>query len=111
MRSQNAAMLALILGVAPWLAAYGEDQLQSTITREKATQLAERFFESEIAFEGALGEPSVQGNSWAFPVRLGYAGTVQPSPLLVNRNTGKASWADLDAFREKYGRTRKGSRQ
>jgi hypothetical protein len=109
---RSALIFTLALGFAPWVSPSGAEQSpQVQMTRARATQLAERYFESEIAFEGGLGEPTIRGQSWAFPVKLGYAGEVQPSPLLIDRATGKASWADVEAFRKQYGRTRQGVRQ
>jgi hypothetical protein len=72
------------------------------ITAEEARRIAHQFFDCEIHSEGDLGQTYVWGDSWAFPVRLGYAGTVQREPIVVDRNTGAASWAELAEYRVQF---------
>jgi len=45
--------------------------------------------------EGAVTTPHLEGDFWAFPLKVGYAGSLVREPLLVNRFTGKATWAGL----------------
>jgi hypothetical protein len=68
---------------------------EQLISKAEATRRAQQFFDKEIALEGALGKPTAKSSYWVFPVKLGYAGTVQRDPLLVNRRTGEVSWAGL----------------
>ena len=37
--------------------------------------------------------PRNEGEYWAFTARTGYAGERDPNPILVNKQTGIASWA------------------
>ncbi|SRR5258707_12304687 len=111
MRRLSAIIVAGVMILTPRLADSSgseESQKQGAVTRAEATRLAQQFFDTEIVIEGALDEPSIQGSSWAFPVRLGYAGTLQPAPLLVDRNTGEVSWTALGAHKAKYGLKRNG---
>ena len=113
MRLLCAIIVAGVMIVAPCFAdsSEGQKSARQAITRIEATRLAQRFFDSEIVIEGALGDPSIRGSSWAFPVRLGYAGTVQPAPLLVDRKTGEVSWTGLAAHRAAYGLERREKRR
>jgi hypothetical protein len=97
-----------LLLTASGLAMSAPAETPRTLSKAEATRLAQQYFEVEIALEGALGIASIKGDFWSFPVKLGYAGTVQPDPLLVHRQTGKVSWAGLAALNARLGRTQKG---
>ncbi|SRR6266567_4168508 len=75
----------------------GEASSSVGISKEEATQLATRFVANEIRVEAAVGEPTAKGDNWVFPVKFGYRRVVHPDPILVNRRTGKVSWAGLAA--------------
>ena len=94
--------------LAPGLVVSAETAAPEALSKIEATRLAQQFFDSEIAFEGALGDASIKGDYWAFPVKFGYAGTVQPDPLLVHRQSGKVSWAGLAAHNAALGRKQNG---
>ena len=51
-------------------------------------------------------EPSQIGDNWVFPFKVGVANVVAREPILVNRFTGKASWAGLDAHNARLGRSK-----
>jgi hypothetical protein len=72
------------------------------ISLDEATNLAYAFFNREVKTEGALGRPTSDVSNWLFPVKLGYAGTVQPIPIVVDRHTGFVSWPGLAAFKQKF---------
>src|SRR3970040_863548 len=82
--------------------AFSSDQVstptQETLSREDATHRAEQFFDTEIMIEGGLGEPSVNREFWSFPVCLGYAGAVQPDPILVHRKKKEKGKEKGDGF-------------
>ena len=61
--------------------------------KAEAAVVARRFVATELRMEAAVAEPTLQGDYWAFPLKVGYAGTVAKDPVLVHRFTGKASWA------------------
>ena len=63
------------------------------LTKAEAAVVARRFVATDIRMEAAVAEPALQGDYWAFPLKVGYAGTVAKDPVLVHRFTGKASWA------------------
>ncbi len=67
------------------------------LSKSEAVTVATRFFAEEIAVSGGVGEPSLKGDYWVFPVKFGYSAHVAADPILVNRITGKASWAGLAA--------------
>jgi hypothetical protein len=103
------ALLRISLGVflallAPGLVALAETATPEALSKIEATHFAQQFFDSEIAFEGALGDAFIKGDYWAFPVKFGYAGMVQPDPLLVHRQSRKVSWAGLAAHNAALGR-------
>ena len=51
------------------------------------------------AEEGAVGQGVPRDGSWAFPVYFGYARKEAPDPILVDKRSGAASWAGLEAHR------------
>lgn len=63
------------------------------LTKAEAAVVARRFVATDIRMEAAVAEPALQRDYWAFPLKVGYAGTVAKEPVLVHRFTGKASWA------------------
>lgn len=63
------------------------------LAKVEAAVVARRFVATEIRMEAVVAEPTLQGDYWAFPLKVGYAGTVAKDPVLVHRFTGKASWA------------------
>jgi len=88
-------LATLVVPAIPHAADGGSAKKERLISKAEATRRAQQFFDNEIAFEGALGSPTIKGVVWIFPVKLGYAGTVQRDPLLVDRRTGDVSWAGL----------------
>ena len=98
-------IFALVLAGLSWAAspvaaADGATKVQAqVISKAEATRRAQLFFDGEIAIEGALGAPIAKGTNWVFPVKLGYAGTVQRDPILVHRHTGAVSWAGLPSHK------------
>jgi hypothetical protein len=107
MRAQS-LILAVAVLIAP-LAGFSADHDQKTdaISKIEATKRAQQFLDNEIQIEGALGQVSIKGSTWAFPVKLGYAGTVQRNPILVDRLTGAVSWAGLSEHKAMLARARK----
>ena len=75
-------------------------------SKAEATVIANRFFATEIHMEAVVAEPSMQGDNWVFPLKVGYANRVAKDPILVNRFTGKASWAGLAEFNAMSGRNK-----
>jgi|GEM_PF-5488841 len=65
------------------------------LSQDEATAIANKFFAEKIRMEGAVTTPHLEGDFWAFPLKVGYAGSLVREPLLVNRFTGKATWAGL----------------
>ncbi len=80
------------------------------VSRAEATVIANHFFATEIGMEAVVAEPSLQGDNWVFPLKVGYANNVAKDPILVNRLTGKASWAGLAEFNARFGRNKVQSR-
>lgn len=76
------------------------------LSKAEATVIANRFFDTEIGMEAVVAEPSLQGDNWVFPLKVGYANRVARDPILVDRFTGKASWAGLAAFNARNGRNK-----
>ncbi|MEO8739609.1 MAG: hypothetical protein ABI537_07900 [Casimicrobiaceae bacterium] len=76
------------------------------LSKADATVIANRFFATEIGMEAVVAEPSLQGDNWVFPLKVGYANTVAKDPILVDRFTGKASWAGLAEFNARNGRNK-----
>jgi hypothetical protein len=74
------------------------------LSKAEATVIANRFFATEIGMEAVVAEPTMQGDHWVFPLKVGYANNVAKDPILVNRFTGKASWAGLAEFNRLSGR-------
>ena len=60
----------------------------------------------DILPQALAAEPSMQGDNWVFPLKVGYANRVAKDPILVNRFTGKASWAGLAEFNATSGRNK-----
>ena len=75
------------------------------LSNAEATAIANRFFAEKIAIEAVVGEPSLQGDNWMFPLKVGYANKPAKEPIVVNRLTGHVSWAGLDSLNA----TRRGS--
>jgi len=65
------------------------------LSKADAASIARRFVATDIRMEAAVAEPVLRGDYWAFPLRIGYAGTAAKDPVLVHRFTGKVSWAGL----------------
>ena len=77
------------------------------ISKADAVSIATRYFANEIAIEGGVGEPSEQGDYSVFPLKFGARAVVARDPVLVNRFTGEASWAGLEAQNAALGRSKK----
>jgi hypothetical protein len=76
------------------------------LSKAEATVIANRFFATEIGMEAVVAEPTMQGDHWVFPLKVGYANNVAKDPILVNRFTGKTSWAGLAEFNRLSGRNK-----
>ena len=106
MTTRILASLAVALAMAP-LSVWSADPPQGPgLSKEEAMSIATRYFANEIAIEGGVGEPTLQGDNWVFPVKFGARAVVARDPLLVNRSTGKVSWAGLDAHNAALGRAK-----
>jgi hypothetical protein len=68
------------------------------LSKTEATAIANRFFAEHIAIEAVVGEPTLQGDNWMFPLKVGYAKKPAKDPIVVNRLTGQVSWAGLDSL-------------
>jgi len=93
------AMCAVFVAVP---ASAAENRAGAPLTKAEATTIANRYFSEKIAIEAVVGEPTLQGDDWVFPLRVGYANRPARDPIVVNRLTGEASWgglADLNAIR------------
>ena len=98
-------LMGMLLGASGPVAAAGPAR-DGGISKAEAAGIAARFFANEIAVDGAVGKPALNGEHWAFPVKIGYARAVHRDPLLVHRVTGKVSWAGLDEYDATLGRYR-----
>ena len=65
------------------------------VSKEEAEAIAHDFLYQVMRMEGGISEPSLKGELWVFPLRVGYAGTPDSEPILVNRITGKATYRGL----------------
>lgn len=91
-----AAMLALSLALLAVSSFAVEPEKTQSFSKAQATEIANKFFVNEIRIEGGIAEPFLRGDDWIFPLKVGAAGSVARDPIVVNRFTGKASWAGLD---------------
>lgn len=94
-----AISLVFVLGPSSSAA---ENPKSPGLSKAEATTIANRFFAEKIGIEAVLGEASLDGDNWLFPLRVGYANRVARDPIVVNRFTGEVSWAglaDLNAIR------------
>src|SRR5215471_8560239 len=98
-RNLASSMLVIAVGLSTPAAALAADspatQSQKSVglSKEEAVTIATRYFANEIAVEGSVGEPTLQGDNWVFPVKFGARAVVARDPLLVNRYTRQVSWA------------------
>lgn len=60
---------------------------------------AELLLNVGIGCGGVASPPRDSGDSWAFTAHIGYAGEEDPNPVLVDKRTGKASWASENYHR------------
>lgn len=88
-----AAMLLALIAAASFAV---EPEKTQSLSKAQATEIANKFFVNEIRIEGGMAEPFLRGDDWIFPLKVGAAGIVARDPIVVNRFTGKASWAGLD---------------
>jgi len=94
MRSFTKLLVCLLsLSFTCALVAASEDP--AGLSQDEATAIANKFFAEKIRMEGAVTRPHLEGDFWAFQLKVGYAGSLVREPLLVNRFTGKATWAGL----------------
>ena len=101
-----AAAYAAAFSLASLTAHAADVERRLSLSKAEATIIANRFFADEIAIEGAVAERRQQGDDWVFPVKFGYANFVARDPILVNRFSGKASWAGLAEHNARLGRTK-----
>lgn len=69
------------------------------LSHDAARAIAARYFAREVMAEGAVGQGVSRDGTWVFPVYFGYARKEAPDPILVDKRTGAASWAGLEAHR------------
>lgn len=75
-----------------------------SVSADAAYVAARELFEASILCGFVVAERREVGNHWAFPARVGYAGALAPSPILVDKKTGITSWARLrEIERERRG--------
>jgi hypothetical protein len=103
-RTIAALVLVFTLGTISIMALGADAPKGAELSKAEATVIARRFFANEIAVEGSVAEPSLRGDYWVFPFKVGYAGVVARDPILVNRYTGQASWAGLADHKLRSGR-------
>jgi|SRR5580765_3692602 hypothetical protein len=92
-----AKLLGCLLALVSQPALSAESEKAAGLSKTEATEIANKFFAKEIRIEGAVTEPHLQGDYWVFPLKTGYAGNVARDPILVNRFSGKATWAGLES--------------
>jgi hypothetical protein len=98
-RNLASSVLVIALGLSIPAAARAADtaatqpQTSAGLSKDEAVTIATRYFANEIAVEGSVGEPTLQGDNWVFPVKFGARAVVARDPLFVNRYTGQVSWA------------------
>ena len=63
------------------------------ISKEQAWRMASHYFELHLGGCGGPAEPVDEGLDWSCQLRVGYAGTLDPHPLLINKHTGRTRWA------------------
>jgi len=103
-RTIAALVLVITLGTVSKVALTADTPKGAELSKAEATVIANRFFANEIAMEGSVAEPSLRGDHWVFPFKVGYAGVVARDPILVNRYTGQVSWAGLADHKARSGR-------
>lgn len=69
------------------------------LSHDAARTIAARYFAREVMAEGAVGQGVSRDGTWVFPVYFGYARKEAPDPILVDKRSGAASWAGLEAHR------------
>jgi hypothetical protein len=89
-------LFALLIAFAASSSMSEENGNAAGISKARATEIANKFYENEIRIEGGITTPILRGEDWVFPLKMGAAGTIARDPLLVNRFSGKASWAGLE---------------
>ena len=73
-----------------------EGEKAAGLSKAEAIAIANKFFANEIRVEGAVTEAHLQGDYWVFPLKVGYSGNIARDPIIVNRFSGKATWAGLE---------------
>ncbi len=91
-----AKLLGCALALVSLLALSAEGEKASGLSKAEATVIANRFYANEIRIEGGVTEPHLRGDYWIFPLKIGAAGNIARDPILVNRLSGKATWAGLE---------------
>ena len=62
----------------------------ASVSVKKAEELANKYFEKQFGSCGGPGEAIDKGWCWAFPTKVGYAGTLGPL-IMVDKFSGKVS--------------------
>jgi hypothetical protein len=109
MRTITTLVFAFTLAATSNVALAADAPKGTELSKAEATVVAHRFLANEIAMEASLAAPTQRGDHWAFPLKVGYAGTIARDPVLVNRYTGVASWAGLDERKARAGSGKQGT--
>jgi len=74
-----------------------------SVSSGAAYKIADALFNANMGCGFVEGHLRDEGSRWAFTARIGYAGTVDPNPILVDKQTGAASWASLEQIEGQRG--------
>ncbi len=66
------------------------------ISAADALAQAEKLFDSVEGCGYVEGVPTDDGDDWLFRAKVGYAGDLDPNPIMVDKATGIATWGSLD---------------
>jgi len=99
-RIRRSTFLVALLVASPCLAQLSAQPSHSFLFEAPDTAFvaADELFESAGIGCGGVGEVRDSGDAWAFDVRVGFEGALDPNPILVNKITGFATWASWDKW-------------
>ena len=72
--------------------------LKAGITQPQANAIAELYFGKYIAGCGRADPAVDRGSHWEVTPRIGYGGTPDENPIVIEKHTGKVSWRNGPVF-------------
>jgi hypothetical protein len=80
------------------VAAVREVDLKAGVTQSQANVIARLYFQAFISGCGYADNAVDRGSRWEVTPRMGYGGTPDQNPIVIEKHTGMISWGHGKAF-------------